>query len=63
MLLGPIMDSRNPEALPPLASPSFLYRVTTRPRQIVRREDGQLMLATLLRGAAEEGLPTDGAST
>jgi len=38
--------------LPPRAASTFLRRVTTRPRAIFRRSDGQLMLAALLR---EEG--------
>lgn len=33
---------------PPLASPTFLQRVTIRLKTIVRRSDGQLMLAVLI---------------
>lgn len=55
LLLGPIVDTRHRGSLPPLASPSFLHRVTIRPREIIRREDGQLILAELLRAPSPGG--------
>jgi len=58
ILREPVTDSRRRESWLPLASPSFLHRVTARSREIIRRSDGQLMLAALL---ASGGGP-DGAS-
>jgi len=55
LLVRLISNPATASRLPPLASPSFLHRVTTRPREIIRREDGQLMLAALLRAPSPGG--------
>ena len=46
-------DPGTASRLPPLASRSFLHRGTIRPRNIIRREDGQLVLAALLETGGE----------
>jgi len=50
-----IGDSRGRRPWHPLASPSFLRRVTIRSKTIVRRSDGQLILVELLESGEGPG--------